>query len=94
MASFFAVLGMVMRDYSLTHLPDLDLLSGLSRLVSSERDTTAAMLAHLAEVEARKLHVKAAFGSMSTYCVATLGMSEGAASKRVTAENVARRCSP
>ena len=50
-----------MRCYSLSHLSDGALLSGLSSLAARDRATTAELLAHLAEVDERKLYLPAAF---------------------------------
>ena len=80
-----------MNAYSLDHLADDDLLDGLATLVCTSRATEAAMLAHLAEVDARKLYLAAACASMHVYCVRVLRMSEDAAFKRITAARTARR---
>ena len=45
-----------MKSYSLSQVDDHVLLRDLVTLVSQDRTTTAAMLAHLAEVEERKLY--------------------------------------
>ena len=47
--------------------------------LDSWRRTTAALLAHIAEVDARKLYLPAAHPSMFSYCVEELGLSEDAA---------------
>ena len=52
---------------------------------------TAELLAYLAEVERRGLHLREATGSLFAFCVERLHMSEGAAGKRVTAARTARR---
>ena len=80
-----------MSTYSLTHLSDSALLSKLTDLVARDRATTAALLAHLAEVDARKLYLPAAYPSMFAYCVGELRMSEDAAAKRIQAARAARR---
>ena len=80
-----------MKRYSLTHLADQTLLRELAALVSRDRATTAALLAHLAEVDARQLYLSAAYPSMHAYCVHAFGMSEDAAYKRIQAARVARR---
>src|SRR5690349_6381061 len=49
------------------------------------------VLSHLAEVDARKLYLPAAYPSMFAYCVERLHLSEDAASKRIQAERAARR---
>src|SRR6266487_924932 len=81
----------VMRAYSLSHLSDPELLRGLASLVAQDRVTTATLLAHLAEVDARRLYLPAAYPSMYAYCVHELYLSEDAAYKRITAARAARR---
>jgi 5-methylcytosine-specific restriction endonuclease McrA len=77
--------------YSLSNLPDPDLLRALRSLVAQDRATTASLLAHLAEVDARKLYLPAAHPSMFSYCVHELRLSEDAAYKRIQAARVTRR---
>jgi hypothetical protein len=77
--------------YSLAHLPDPVLLRQLAALVAQDRATTAALLAHLAEVDARRLYLPAAHPSMFSYCVHTLGLAEDAAYKRIQAARTARQ---
>jgi hypothetical protein len=55
------------------------MLRGLASTVSQDRSTTARMLAQIAEVDARKLHVPAGYDSMYRYCVYELRMSEDVA---------------
>jgi hypothetical protein len=45
----------------------------------------------LAEIEDRMLHLELGFASLFAYCVEALGMSEGAAGRRVAAARVCRR---
>ncbi|MBI5710487.1 MAG: hypothetical protein HZC42_09320 [Candidatus Eisenbacteria bacterium] len=80
-----------MSRYSLSHLPDPVLLRELATLVARERATTAALLAHLAEVDARRLYAPAGHPSMFSYCVHELRLSEEAAFKRIHAARTARR---
>ncbi len=75
----------------LTHLDDATLLRSLSTLVARECATTAEILAHIAEVDARRLYLEAAYPSMFAYCVGALGFSEDAAYKRIQAARAARR---
>src|SRR5215471_16332030 len=49
------------------------------------------MLAHLVEVEERRLHLEAACPSMFQFCVRRLGMSEDEACRRIHAARLARR---
>ncbi len=72
-------------------VPDERLLADLAELVATDRHTTAALLAHLAEVERRKLYLPAACSSMFVYATRVLRLSEDAAFKRIRAARIARR---
>ncbi len=76
--------------HSLTHLADDSLLTSLRTLVTRERMTTAELLAHLAEVDARKLFAPLACASMHAYCVRELGFSEDEAFKRIQVARAGR----
>ena len=52
---------------------------------------TAVMLAHIAEVDARRLYLPAAYPSMFAYCVGELRLCEQAAFKRIRAARTARQ---
>jgi len=80
-----------MRSYSLTHLSDAVLIRDLTSLIAQDRVTTAAVLAHIAEVDARRLYAPAGYPSMHAYCVGELRLSEDAASKRIQAARAARQ---
>jgi len=77
--------------YCLSHLSDHTLLRDLASLVARDRATTASLLAHLAEVDARRLYLPAAHPSMFSYCVHELRLSEDCAYKRIQAARVARQ---
>jgi len=77
--------------YALSHLSDDALLRDLAAVVARERTATALVLAHIAEVDARKLYLPAGYPSMFAYCVGELRFSEDAAAKRIQAARVARR---
>ena len=81
-----------MQRYSLSHLSDQALGRDLATLVARERAATADVVAHIAEFDARKLYLPAAYPSMFAYCVGELRLSEDAASKRIQAVRAARRC--
>ena len=72
-----------MHDSTLTHLSDAILLRDLAALVAQDRSTTATLLAHLGEVDSRRLYVPAGYASMFAYCVEELHLSEDAAYKRI-----------
>jgi hypothetical protein len=80
-----------MQNYSLAHVRDTVLLRDLAALVAQDRVTTAMLLAHIAEVDARRLYVPAGYPSMHAYCVEELRLSEDAAKKRIQAARTARR---
>jgi hypothetical protein len=50
--------------WQLDHRSDEQLLAALERLVRACRRNTAELVAHLGEVETRRLHLEAACGSM------------------------------
>src|SRR5439155_14105820 len=76
---------------ALADLPDRDLLAAVSRSLSAEREATALLVAHLGEIDDRKLYAAEAFGSMFEFCVEPLHMAEHAAYNRIAAARAARR---
>jgi len=80
-----------MSRYSLTHLPDSTLLVELKSLVSQDRQTTALLIAHLGEVDARRLYAPAGYPSMYEYCIQELRFSDQSAFKRIRVARVARQ---
>src|SRR2546425_10826585 len=82
---------MLVSTYSLSHLSDPDLLRALAALIARDRATSAPLLAHIAEVDARRLYLPAAFPSMFAYCVHELQLSEDAAFKRIRTARTARQ---
>src|SRR5579859_4072972 len=75
----------------LVDLSDVQLLEGLTSLVGQGRAVLARLLAHLVEVEERRLHLEAACPSMLQFCVQRLGMSEDEACRRIHAARLAHR---
>ena len=80
-----------MSTEALSHLSDRDLLAEVSRLASGQRDATVSLIAHLAELHARRLHQRAGFSSLYTYCIDVVGLSESEAYDRVKAAKLVRR---
>jgi 5-methylcytosine-specific restriction endonuclease McrA len=70
---------------------DETLLAAVATLVGSQRELTAKLVAHLAEIEERRLHLVAGFSSMFDFCQQKLGMSEGEAFRRILAARLSRR---
>ena len=75
----------------LADLSDAQLLESLKSLCGHSRAVLARLLAHLVEVEERRLHLEAACPSMFQFCVQRLGMSEDEACRRIHAARLARR---
>ncbi len=73
------------------HLSDTVLLAEVARLAHLQRDATARFVAHIAELDARSLHLGAGFPSLFAYCCEVLQLSEGEAGNRIVAARVARR---
>jgi hypothetical protein len=59
--------------FGLLSVRNAELLAGLSRLVQRGNELTAEVLARLAELEERRLHLQLGFPSLSAYCVEALG---------------------
>jgi 5-methylcytosine-specific restriction endonuclease McrA len=76
--------------WKLEHLSHSQLIESLSRVIRIQRRALAELIAHLGEVEERRLHLEAAYGSMFDYCVARLGMSEDEACRRIDLARLAR----
>ncbi len=64
---------------TLTQLSDRDLWTSALSTNGERRRATALLLAHLAVIEARELHLLRGYSSMFDFCVRGLGMSEGTA---------------
>lgn len=79
-----------MRTHTLKQLSDSTLLRDLTALVAEERNTTAAVVAHIGEADARRLYLPAGYSSMQAYCMERLHFSEQAAFKRIRAGRLAR----
>ncbi len=76
---------------SLRNLSDSSVLAGLTRLVRQSRQITAALIAHILEVELRQLYRDMGCGSMREFLVSQLHFSEDAAERRLQAAHAVRR---
>jgi len=74
-----------------SRLSDRDLEAEVARLAGCEREATASLIAHLAELYGRRLHERAGFSSLFTYCTDVLRLSEHEAYDRMKAAKVVRR---
>src|SRR5436190_13046444 len=75
----------------ISHLSDDELVAQVARLAAGERSATAALIAHLAELYGRRLHERAGYSSLFTFCTEALRLSEYEAYDRMKAAKVARR---
>jgi hypothetical protein len=75
----------------LQRVTDDELVSEVERLARCERDATARLVAHLAELDARRLYLGAGFSSLFAYCTGALRLSEHAAYNRIEAARASRR---
>ena len=66
-------------------------MARLNSLAARERETTAELVAHIAELDTRELHLRAGYGSLFTYCRDVLHLSEHEAYNRIEAARAARR---
>jgi len=81
-------------EHNLAHLSDSELLASTRRLVGTSNKLFAALLLHLAEVEARGIHRTRACASLYTYCIYELRMSEDAAARRSSAARLVKAFPP
>ncbi len=77
--------------WALDHLADEAVQEQLMRLLASGARTEARVIAHIAAVEDRRLHLLSGCSSLFDYCVRRLGLSENEAFHRLTAARLARR---
>jgi 5-methylcytosine-specific restriction endonuclease McrA len=81
-----------MRDrYRLVGLRDDELLAGLAVLVRREHALLADLLAHLAELDQRRLFLDLGYPSLFAYCTDAIGLSKSAAGRRIAAARVCRK---
>jgi hypothetical protein len=77
---------------AVARLPDGELIARLTDVAQCSRRVTVEMLAHLAELDRRRLHRSEGCGKLFPYCTQVLKLSEAAAWNRIKAARAARRC--
>src|SRR5207249_4577043 len=77
-----------------TRLSNHELLAEAQRLAAREREATASLVAHLAEIETRRLYLGEGFDSMFGYCVSVLRLSEHETYNRIEVARAALRFPP
>jgi hypothetical protein len=76
---------------SITRLSDVDLVGRVKVLVAREREVTADLIAHLAELDTRDVHLREGHPSLFIYCRDALGLSEWEAYNRIEVARATRR---
>ena len=76
---------------NLKTVSDDDLLRRLSELLRQSRRVEADLVAHIAEVDARRLYAREAASSMFAYCTEVLHLSEPEAYLRIAVARASRR---
>ena len=79
------------QDTSFTTLSDPDLIVAARRLAACERTATATLIACLAELDARRLHLGMGYSSLHDYSAKALHLTDYAGYARIEAARVARR---
>ena len=75
---------------SLELIPDDELLRRLVEILRQSRRVEADLVAHIGEVDARRLYAREASPSMFAYCTETLHLSEAEAYLRIAAARASR----
>src|SRR5262245_8529305 len=75
---------------SLESLTDDEVLSGLHDAVRLSRGNEASLIAHIGEVDVRRLYSRYAASSMFSYCTDILHLSEAESYRRITVARAAR----
>jgi hypothetical protein len=76
---------------SLRRLSDDELVARVKDLAARERVATSALIAHLAELDTRDIHLREGYGSLFAYCRDALSLSEHEAYNRIEVARAARR---
>src|SRR4249919_2235450 len=77
-------------ESSLAQLTDAELLLRLVVLLAQSRGAESDLVAHIGEVDRRRLYARHASPSMFAYCTEVLHLSEAEAYLRITAARAAR----
>ena len=77
--------------FPLTHVGDGELFRQNEAIWQQRRRSTAQGLAHLAEIDARRLYLPAAYDSMQSFCIHELRFTADEAEKHIAAARVAQQ---
>jgi len=76
---------------ALRHLSDGELVACVEAAAAGERGSTAALVAHLAELGTRDIPLREGYGSLFVYCRDALALAESDVYHRIEAARAARR---
>ncbi|HSF17792.1 MAG TPA: hypothetical protein VLK65_19790 [Vicinamibacteria bacterium] len=79
------------REHSLKSVGDEELLNRLSDLLVQSRRIESELIAHIGEVDERKLYACPACSSMFSFCVEVLNLSEAEAYLRIAVARASRK---
>jgi len=74
----------------LSKIKDNQLLDNFSHVVRQERESIALVVAHLAEIDKRKLYAREGYSSLFSYCVKKFHYSEQAIYRRIQAARLSQ----
>jgi len=77
--------------YRLVALGNDQLVAALAELVRRENEALSDLLAHLAELDERRLYLDLGFSSLFAYCTQALGLCKSSAGRRITAARTCRK---
>jgi 5-methylcytosine-specific restriction endonuclease McrA len=77
--------------YRLVALGNDELLAALAGLVRRENDALSDLLAHLAELDERRVYLDLGYTSLFAYCTEALGFCKSSAGRRIAAARVCRK---
>ena len=77
--------------HDLSPLSDDELIVRLSEVLKQSRRVESVLVAHIAEVDARRLYAREASPTMFRYCTDVLHLSEAEAYRRINAARLSRR---
>src|SRR5438270_496514 len=80
-----------MKSYSRSHVSNGALRKSIVDRVARDCESTAELLADIAEFDERKLYREEGYESLSAWCVGVLPLSRNAAFKRIHAARAARQ---
>jgi hypothetical protein len=76
---------------SLRRLSDKELVARIKGLAAREREATAQIVVHLAELDTRDVHLREGYASLFVYCRDALGLTEAEAFNRIEVARAGRR---